>query len=116
MYRSELVSVLFNLLSNAIKAVKGANDRRMEVTGFEEDDFIHIWYLDSGRGLDKNRWEVVFESFETYSEPDLKFGVGTGLGLTIVRDIVKSYAGNVQFIDPPDSWKTCVEIILPKRD
>ena len=116
MYRSELVSVLFNLLSNAIKAVKGANDRRMEVTGFEEDDFIHIWYLDSGRGLDKNRWEVVFESFETYSEPDLKFGVGTGLGLKIVRDIVKSYAGNVQFTDPPDGWKTCVEIILPKRD
>ena len=116
MYRSELVSVLFNLLSNAIKAVKGANDRRMEVTGFEEDDFIHIWYLDSGRGLDKNLWEVVFESFETYSEPDLKFGVGTGLGLKIVRDIIKSYAGNVQFIDPPDGWKTCVEIILPKRD
>lgn len=116
MYRSELVSVLFNLLSNALKAVKGINDRRIEVTGFEEDNFIHIWHLDSGRGLDKNLWEVVFEPFETYSEPDLKFGVGTGLGLKIVRDIIKSYAGNVQFIDPPDSWKTCVEIILPKRD
>jgi len=116
MYRSELVSVLFNLLSNAIKAVKGINDRRIEVTGFEEDNFIHIWHLDSGRGLDKNRWEIVFEPFETYSEPDLKFGIGTGLGLKIVHDIVKSYGGNVQFIDPPDGWKTCVEIILPKRD
>jgi signal transduction histidine kinase len=116
MYRSELVSVLFNLLSNSIKAIKGTNDRRIEVTGFEEDNFIHIWHLDSGRGLDKKLWEVVFEPFETYSEPDLKFGVGTGLGLKIVRDIIESYAGNVQFIDPPDGWKTCVEIILPKRD
>ena len=116
MYRSELVSVLFNMLSNAIKAVKGTNDRRIEVTGFEEDNHIHIWFLDSGRGLDKCRWEVVFEPFETYSEPDLKFGVGTGLGLKIVRDIIKSYAGNVQFIDPPDDWKTCVEVVLPKRD
>ena len=116
MYRSELVSVLFNLLSNAIKAIKGTNDRRIEVTGFEEDNFIHIWFLDSGKGLDKNLREIVFEPFETYSEPDFKFGIGTGLGLKIVRDIIKSYAGNVQFIDPPDSWKTCVEIILPKRD
>ena len=116
MYRSELVSVLFNLLSNSIKAIKGTNDRRIEVTGFEEDNFIHIWHLDSGRGLDKKRWEVVFDPFETYSEPDLKFGVGTGLGLKIVRDIIESYAGKVQFIDPPDGWKTCVEIILPKRD
>ena len=116
MYRSELVSVLFNLLSNSIKAIKGTNDRRIEVTGFEEDNFIHIWHLDSGRGLDKKLWEVVFEPFETYSEPDLKFGVGTGLGLKIVRDIIESYAGNVQFIDPPDGWNTCVEIILPKRD
>jgi signal transduction histidine kinase len=116
MYRSELVSVLFNLLSNAIKAVKGINERRIEVTGFEEDNIIHIWHLDSGRGLDKKLWKVVFEPFETYSEPDLRFGVGTGLGLKIVRDIIKSYGGNVQFIDPPDGWKTCVEIILPKRD
>ncbi len=116
MYRSELVSVLFNLLSNSIKAIKGTDDRRIEVTGFEEDNFIHIWHLDSGRGLDKKRWEVVFEPFETYSEPDLKFGVGTGLGLKIVRDIIESYGGNVQFIDPPEGWKTCVEIILPKRD
>ena len=116
MYRSELVSVLFNLLSNSIKAVKGINDRRIEVTGFEENNYIHIYHLDSGRGLDKNLWELVFEPFETYSDPDLKFGVGTGLGLKIVRDIIKSYGGNVQFIDPPDGWKTCVEIILPKRD
>ena len=116
MYRSELVSVLFNLLSNAIKAIKGTNDRRIEVTGFEGDNFIHILFLDSGKGLDKNLREIVFEPFETYSEPDFKFGIGTGLGLKIVRDIIKSYDGNVQFIDPPDSWKTCVEIILPKRD
>ena len=116
MYRSELVSVLFNLLSNAIKAVKGMNDRRIEVTGFEEDNIIHILHLDSGRGLNENLWNVVFEPFETYSEPDLRFGVGTGLGLKIVRDIIKSYGGNVQFVDPPDGWKTCVEIILPKRD
>lgn len=114
MYRSELASVFYNLMSNAAKAVIGTNDRRIEVSGFEEDNLIHILFLDSGRGLDKIHWDEVFEPFITYSEPDLKFGVGTGLGLKIVRDIINEYDGNVQFINPPDNWRTCVEIILPK--
>jgi len=115
MYRSELVSVLHNLMSNAFKAVKGKQDRRIEVTGFEEDGFVHIWFLDSGEGLDSSLREVVFEPFESFSEPDLRFGAGTGLGLKIVRDIIRSYGGDVRFIDAPDNWKTCVEVTLPMR-
>jgi len=114
MYRSELVSVLHNLMSNAFKAVKGKQDRRIEVTGFEEDNFVHIWFLDSGEGLDSSLREEVFEPFESFSEPDLRFGSGTGLGLKIVRDIIRSYGGDVRFIDAPDNWKTCVEVMLPK--
>jgi len=115
MYRSELVSVLHNLMSNAIKAVESQQDRRIEVTGYEEEDTIHIWFLDSGKGLEKDLREVVFEPFESYSEPNLRFGVGTGLGLKIARDIVKSYGGDIRFIDAPNNWKTCVEVIFPKR-
>ena len=114
MYRSELVSVLHNLMSNAIKAVKGQQERHIEVTGYEESRVIHIRFLDSGVGLDKTRWEEVFEPFESDSEPDMRFGAGTGLGLKIARDLVRSYDGEIRFIDPPNGWKTCVEIILPK--
>ena len=115
MYRSELVSILHNLMSNAVKAVKGELDRRIEVKGFEEDDVIHIRFLDSGKGLDMSLREEVFEPFSSYSEPDLRFGAGTGLGLKIVRDLVRSYGGDVRFIDAPDNWKTCVEVTFPAR-
>ncbi|MGD2250608.1 MAG: ATP-binding protein [Candidatus Methanofastidiosia archaeon] len=114
MYRSELVSVLFNLMSNAIKAVKGQQERHIEVTGYEKDGSIYIRFLDSGVGLDKSRWEEVFEPFESDSEPDIRFGAGTGLGLKIARDLARSYHGEIRFIDPPNGWKTCVEIALPK--
>ncbi len=97
-------------MSNAFQAVKGEQDRRIEVRGFRDNGIVHIWFLDSGKGLDKKVWKEVFEPFETYSEPDLKFGAGTGLGLNIVRDFVRSYDGDVQFIDAPDDWKTCLEI------
>ena len=38
----------------------------------------------------------------SFSEPDLKYGSGTGLGLKIVRDIVRTYDGDIQFIRPPE--------------
>jgi len=116
MFRSELVSILHNLMSNAFKAVKGEKDRRIEVTGFEKDGNVCIQILDSGKGLDKDLWEEVFEPFESYSEPDLRFGIGTGLGLKIVRDFVRSYGGEVKFVDAPKHWETCVEIILPLEE
>lgn len=115
MYRSELVSVLHNLMSNSIKAVKGESERRIEVTGFEKEEVLYIRFLDSGKGLNKNLREVVFNPFESYSEPDFTFGIGTGLGLKIVMDLVKSYNGDIQFIDAPDGWKTCIEITFSKR-
>ena len=115
MYRSELVSVLHNLMSNAIKAVKGQQERHIEVTACEKNESIYIHFLDSGSGIDKNLWNKVFEPFESYSEPDIRFGVGTGLGLKIARDMIRDYNGDIQFVDPPNGWKTCVEVILPKR-
>lgn len=116
MYRSELVSVLHNLMTNAVKAVRGQKLRRIEITGLNDNGTVHIQFLDTGKGLDKSRWEMVFEPFESDSEPDIKFGVGTGLGLKIVRDIVRSYDGEAQFIERPDGWSTCVEITLPAEE
>ena len=115
MFRSEIVSVLHNLMSNATKAVKGQHERNVEVTGFEEDGQVHIRFLDSGKGLNENRWTEVFEPFESDSEPDLRLGSGTGLGLKIARDIVRAYRGDIRFISPPSGWKTCVEITMPQE-
>ena len=98
MYRAELVSILHNLMSNAFKAVKDEPSRReIEISGFEKNGNVYIQVLDSGKGLSEERWEEVFEIFQGDSEPDLQFGVGTGLGLKIVKDLVGSYYGKVHF-------------------
>ena len=116
MYRSELSSILHNLISNAFKQVRGTEDRRVEIKAFEDEDSLNIWVLDSGKGLKEDLWEKVFEPFISFSEPDLKFGSGTGLGLKIVRDMARSNDGDVRFIKPPDNWKTCVEVRLPRSE
>jgi len=116
-YKSEIVSILFNLLSNAYKAVKGQKIRRIKIEAYEKEKELCIRFLDTGKGLEQEKWEIVFDAFESFSEPDWKFGIGTGLGLKITKDIIKTYNGDIFFIKPPeDSWKTCIQISLPLEE
>ncbi|MGA9098009.1 MAG: ATP-binding protein [Methanotrichaceae archaeon] len=118
MYKSELSSILHNLMTNAFKAVRQQPVRLIDVRGFEDEaaNKIRIQFLDTGKGLEKEKWEEVFEPFVSYSEPDMEFGSGTGLGLKIVRDLVRTYDGDVSFITPPENWKTCIEIVFPRGE
>ncbi len=116
MYGSELVSILHNLMSNSLKAVKGTQDRRIKIIAYEDDVNLNIHFLDSGKGLDEAYWEEVFLPFVSYSEPDTRFGVGTGLGLKLVKDFVESYDGTIQFIAPPENWNTCIAISFPLEE
>jgi signal transduction histidine kinase len=113
MYGSELVSILHNLMSNSLKAVKDMPDRRIRIEAFEENNDLYIYFLDSGKGLEEEHWGEVFQPFVSYSEPDLRYGVGTGLGLKLVKDFVESHNGVIKFIKPPNHWNTCIEITFP---
>jgi len=117
MYRSEIAAILINFFTNAVKAVTASNIKTIKFEAGEiENDVIFIRCLDTGKGLSKDHREEVFDPFVTYNESDINFGAGTGLGLKIVKDIVKGYGGDVKFVDPPDGWNTCIEMRLPLVD
>ena len=40
-------------------------------------------------------------------------GTGSGLGLSIVREIVQVRSGKIAFCKPKEGWKTELEISLP---
>lgn len=115
MYRSELISIIHNLITNSIKAIRTTEDKKIEIQAFKKNNELIIHVLDTGKGLEKEKRNEVFLPFISYSEPDLRFGTGTGLGLKIVQDMVRSYTGNIKFIDAPDGWITCIEVTLPKE-
>lgn len=115
MFEAELQSILLNLLTNALKFVRTQPSRRIEVTASREYDGLHIFMRDTGVGVDPSMREEVFEPFVTTSLPDPLLGVGTGLGLKIVRDLVEAYGGKAQFVDVEAPWKTCAEVILPEE-
>ncbi len=115
MYESELYSVLINILSNALKAVYSQPDRRVAVEAEKRDRVLHIRMKDTGIGLSSDRREISFKPFETRSLPNPVLGVGTGLGLKVVLDILEVYSGTARFIDVEKPWRTCIELILPEK-
>ena len=114
-YRAELYTVLLNILTNALKAVDHQWERRVSVTADRLDNQLRIRMLNTGSRISPRMRERAFEPFESDSMPNPTLGVGTGLGLTVVRDTVAFYEGEARFIDVEPPWQTGIEISIPYR-
>jgi signal transduction histidine kinase len=128
MLEAELYAVLLNVLSNAIKSVIAAGgEKRVLVTAQREGRRALVHVLDAGIGLDEEHYEKVFEPF--VADPDNRLyrglkaklnpedqyvvGTGSGLGLSIVSEILSYRGGSIRFVQPSDPWKADVEIVMP---
>ena len=115
MARSELEAILINLLTNALKACEGRSQRRIRLTAGEDDGEILLRFQDSGKGVPEEIRETLFEPFVTTSlASDYDLGLGTGLGLKIVQDILETNRGSVRLGTADTGFTTCFEIRLPR--
>lgn len=114
-YESELYAVLINILSNALKAVFTQSERRISVEAEKTDQALYLRMLDTGVGVPVELRENAFRPFFTTSLPNPVLGVGTGLGLTVVRELLEVYNGTARFVNAKSPWKTQIEIVLPER-
>lgn len=118
MHPSEWMSILFNLYTNAKKAMKDKDDKRILIRSWKSDGNIYLQFSDTGKGIPEEDREYVFNAFFTTSSP-VGIGndnyTGTGLGLTIIKDIVTSYSGEIQVVDPYQDYKTTFQISIPAK-
>jgi signal transduction histidine kinase len=96
--------IVFNLLSNAIGfSVKGAKirmgARRLGTT-------IQIWVADTGRGIDPDFQQKVFDRFQ--SKPLPGSHRGPGLGLSIVKSFTELHGGKVSLVSRLNHGTTVV--------
>ncbi|MCB0392294.1 MAG: PAS domain S-box protein [Bdellovibrionales bacterium] len=106
---TEIGQVLVNLLSNAYDAIANLEEKWVEVSIENQDDFIEIYVMDSGKGIDEELTNKIFDPFFTTKE----VGKGTGLGLSICKTIIESHKGDF-YIDK-EVANTKFVIRLPKR-
>ena len=107
-----LQQVLWNLFSNAIKFTPpgGSIELRTSVVAGTE---FRICLTDSGRGIDWDSLESIFEPFEQgdLSVPT-QFG-GLGLGLAIAKGIVDAHEGQIRAESPGLGRGTTFTVTLP---
>jgi len=90
--RTRLYQVFSNLIGNAIDHMGACEQPRIAVSIFDEGDVSHISVSDSGRGIDSEYHEQVFEVFQSLGPP--KDGrTGAGIGLAIVKKIAEMHGG-----------------------
>ncbi|PTT72802.1 MULTISPECIES: sensor histidine kinase [unclassified Chryseobacterium] len=122
MHPSEWSSILFNLYTNSIKAIKRAGVKgKILIECGEVENLVYLEFSDNGDGISAEIEERIFDEFFTTTSsvnfesfaPSNEIS-GTGLGLKIVKDTVKSYRGNIFVASPKEDYCTTIRIEIPK--
>lgn len=85
--------ILYNLVGNAIKFTPEGS---ILVTATKKGDFVEVSVTDTGIGIPKSEFENIFSSFGQVSELISKKYGGTGLGLTITKELVQLHGGDIE--------------------
>jgi signal transduction histidine kinase len=94
--------VVLNLLDNAIKYGPAGQTVTVRVVAEGADAIISI--EDEGAGIPASDRQRVFEPFARLDRPGLPRVSGSGIGLSIVRDLVTAHDGRV-WVDPGDNGR-----------
>ncbi len=109
--RDAIAQVIVNLLSNAEKYSNGAKEIRLEIASVESP-FVEVRVMDRGSGVPRGCEEKIFEQFYR-ADDSLNSGVqGSGLGLTLARQIARAHGGDVVY-QSRDSGGSCFTLRLP---
>ncbi len=106
---ASLMSVIVNLFSNALDALAETNNKRsISIETFSSKGNIVIIMNDSGIGMSKEIQERVTTAYFTTKEK----GRGTGLGLSVIQEVMKASAGRLE-IDSKEGVGTVVSLYFP---
>lgn len=108
-----LSQVIVNLLSNAEKYSNGGKEVTLQLAQKRTPlPHAEIRVLDRGTGVPRGSGEKIFEKFYR-AHDSLNSGVqGSGLGLTIARQIARAHGGDVVY-EPREGGGSCFILRLP---
>jgi signal transduction histidine kinase len=111
--RDALAQVVVNLLSNAEKYSSGQKEIAVEIEPKREPlPHVEVRIMDRGRGVPCGCEEKIFEQFYR-AHDSLSSGIqGSGLGLTLARQIARAHGGDVVY-QAREGGGSCFTLRLP---
>ena len=102
--------LVYNLVENAIKYNHPLG--QVTVTAYQRNKHVYLSVEDTGSGIPKELRERVFEPFFRVDKSRSRELGGVGLGLALVREIVRVHDGSITVRSNP-SGGTVFDVILP---
>ena len=106
--QQQLVQVLINLLGNALDSMLDAGTLTVQLTHDQDNGHVRLTVHDTGSGISPEHLSNIFDPFFTTKAG----GAGTGLGLAVVKKVIKAHNGRVR-VDSELGQGTSFTIDLP---
>ena len=109
--RYRIQTALFNIIQNSLEAMPRGGEITVTAKDMPEEGMVSITIMDTGRGMSKEMLDKACEPFySSHKDEGMR-----GLGLAIVRDIVKAHGGKMEIKSTPNEG-TSIILYLPVLD
>jgi signal transduction histidine kinase len=102
----------YNLLTNSVKYSPQRTE--VSITAWKDDTRIRIAVKDQGIGMDQKEVKQIFQKFYRTKKAEESGEAGTGIGLSIVQQIVEQHGGRIEVISQPGAG-SCFTLVMPVR-
>jgi len=101
---------VYNLLTNAIKYSPA--DTKVAVSSHPDSGFLRLSIKDQGIGMDSRELKQIFTRFYRTKRAEASGEAGTGIGLSIVDQIVTVHGGRIEVTSAPGKG-SCFTVVIP---
>ena len=98
---SQIQQVLLNLIINARQAMEGGGDLTLTVAASRESGLAEISVSDTGSGSPADKLPHILDPFFSTKTADQQGQGGTGLGLSLCREIIEAHKGRIRVESAP---------------
>jgi signal transduction histidine kinase/DNA-binding response OmpR family regulator/ligand-binding sensor domain-containing protein len=94
----KLEKIVVNLLSNAFKFTPENEKVKLIAQINDLSDELQLWVTDSGPGIPQELQQNIFDRFYRLRSEKFNRIPGSGIGLSLVKELVNLYQGNIEVI------------------
>ncbi len=108
---NQLKRVISNIVSNSVKYKSPDRPCVIDISVFDEGDYVHVELADNGKGISMKDIPRVFDRFYRSDESRTSPQSGSGIGLAIVKKIIEDHKGRI-WVDSVEGEGTTFHINL----